>query len=68
MTEPEWYKPAEIAAKLRLSRMTVYRMLAGGEIPSIRVRKSFRVPAATFNAWLVEQQIAPAVHAPEADQ
>lgn len=35
---------SEVADYMRLSRMTVYRMIERGEIPALRVGKSFRVP------------------------
>ena len=34
---------AEVAATLRISKMTVYRMLHDGVIPAVRVGRSFRV-------------------------
>jgi excisionase family DNA binding protein len=36
---------AEVAALMRVSKMTVYRMLHNGEIPAVRVGRSFRVHA-----------------------
>lgn len=35
---------AEVAAQLRVSKMTVYRMVDDGELPAWRVRRSVRVP------------------------
>lgn len=35
---------AEVAATMRVSRMTVYRMVHAGELPAIRFGRSFRVP------------------------
>lgn len=34
----------EVADYMRLSRMTVYRMIERGEMPALRVGRSFRVP------------------------
>jgi excisionase family DNA binding protein len=36
---------AEVAALMRVSKMTVYRMLHNGEMPAVRVGRSFRVHA-----------------------
>ncbi|WP_449486725.1 helix-turn-helix domain-containing protein [Streptomyces avidinii] len=36
---------AEVASALRVSKMTVYRLVHDGVLPSIRVRRSFQVPA-----------------------
>lgn len=35
---------AEVADMMRVSRMTVYRMVHSGELPAIRFGRSFRVP------------------------
>jgi excisionase family DNA binding protein len=35
---------AEVAEMMRVSRMTVYRMVHAGELPAIRFGRSFRVP------------------------
>jgi excisionase family DNA binding protein len=35
---------AEAAAMMRVSKMTVYRLVHAGDLPSIRVGRSFRVP------------------------
>ncbi len=34
---------AEVAARMRVSKMTVYRLVHGGELPAVRVGRSFRV-------------------------
>ena len=34
---------AEVAAQLRVSTMTVYRLLKAGQLASVRVGKSYRV-------------------------
>ncbi len=41
--EPEFMTVAEVAARMRVSKMTVYRLLHGGELPAVRVGRSFRV-------------------------
>ena len=35
---------AEVAAVMRVSKMTVYRLVHSGELPAVRVGRSFRVP------------------------
>jgi excisionase family DNA binding protein len=42
MTE-EWMTVTEIAARWRVSRMTVYRLVEDGSLPSIRIGKQIRV-------------------------
>lgn len=43
---------AEVAAMMRVSKMTVYRLLHGGDLPSVRVGRSFRVPADAVHEYL----------------
>ncbi|AAT88241.1 excisionase [Leifsonia xyli subsp. xyli] len=35
---------AEVAEMMRVSRMTVYRLVHSGQLPAIRFGRSFRVP------------------------
>ena len=43
---------AEVAAIMRVSRMTVYRLVHSGELPSVRVGRSFRVPERAVHDYL----------------
>src|ERR1700689_2820713 len=43
---------AEVALILRVSRMTVYRLVHSGELEAIKVGRSFRVPEAAVNEYL----------------
>ncbi|RIX29926.1 helix-turn-helix domain-containing protein [Amnibacterium setariae] len=36
---------AEVADIMRVSRMTVYRLVHSGDLPAVRFGRSFRVPA-----------------------
>ena len=40
----DFYTVAEVAARMQVSKMTVYRLVHGGELPAARVGRSFRVP------------------------
>ena len=51
---PRFLTVAEVAQLARVSRMTVYRMVHAGELPAIRVGKSFRVPEAAVEDMLSE--------------
>ena len=37
---------------MRVSKMTVYRLVHSGELPAVRVGKSFRVPEKTVHEYL----------------
>uniref|UniRef100_A0A942YCT2 Helix-turn-helix domain-containing protein n=1 Tax=Neobacillus citreus TaxID=2833578 RepID=A0A942YCT2_9BACI len=43
---------AEVAQMMRVSKMTVYRMVHAGELPAIRFGRSFRVPESAVAAVL----------------
>jgi excisionase family DNA binding protein len=40
----EFYTVTEVAARMQVSKMTVYRLVHAGELPAARVGRSFRVP------------------------
>ena len=42
----------EVADVMRVSKMTVYRLLHSGELPGVRVGRSFRVPKAAVEDYL----------------
>ncbi|HTY71716.1 MAG TPA: helix-turn-helix domain-containing protein [Actinomycetes bacterium] len=44
LAEMRFLTVAEVAAKMRVSKMTVYRLVHSGELPAVRVGRSFRVP------------------------
>jgi excisionase family DNA binding protein len=43
---------AEVAAMMRVSKMTVYRLVHSGELPAVRVGRSFRVTEDDVNEYL----------------
>ena len=45
---------AEVAAIMRVSKMTVYRLVHGGEMAAVRVGRSFRVPETAVRAYLAD--------------
>jgi excisionase family DNA binding protein len=42
-SESTFLTVAEVAARMRVSKMTVYRLVHNGELPAVRVGRSFRV-------------------------
>jgi excisionase family DNA binding protein len=42
----------EVAGVMRVSKMTVYRMVHSGELTAVRVGRSFRVPAKAVREYL----------------
>ncbi len=49
---------AEVAETMRLSRMTVYRLVQRGDLPAVRVGRSYRVPADALDAYLAAAEVA----------
>jgi excisionase family DNA binding protein len=43
---------AEVAAMMRVSKMTVYRLVHGGDLPALRVGRSFRVREEDVDEYL----------------
>ena len=43
---------AEVALIMRVSKMTIYRLVHTGELEAIRVGRSFRIPEAAVNQYL----------------
>ena len=42
--EAQFMTVTEVADMMRVSRMTVYRMIHSGELPAVRFGRSYRVP------------------------
>lgn len=41
--EPTWFTVAEVAERMRVSRMTVYRLVEARELPATRIGRSVRI-------------------------
>ncbi|MFD7163732.1 helix-turn-helix domain-containing protein [Streptomyces violascens] len=54
MNEVKFLTVAEVASVMRVSKMTVYRLVHSGHLPAIRVGRSFRVPEQTVHEYLHE--------------
>lgn len=50
--DTRWLKVAEVAQVLRVSKMTVYRLITSGELRSARVGRSYRLTEDDVNAYL----------------
>jgi len=46
LTDVRFLTVAEVASLMRVSPMTVYRMVQAGELPAIRFGRSYRIPEA----------------------
>jgi excisionase family DNA binding protein len=52
LAEVRFLTVAEVAAVMRVSKMTVYRMVHSAELPAVRVGRSFRVPEQAVHDYL----------------
>ncbi len=50
---------AEVADLFRVSSMTVYRLIRSGELPAVRVGRSYRVTQEDLQAYLESQVVDP---------
>ena len=48
---------AEVAAAMRVSNMTVYRLIKGGELPAVRVGKNYRLRESDLERFLEERSV-----------
>jgi len=55
----QYLLPVEIAAILRVSKMTVYRLITNGELPGYRFGRSFRVRRTQFDTFLRDGLVQP---------
>jgi excisionase family DNA binding protein len=58
LSDARFLTVAEVADMMRVSRMTVYRLVHSGDLPAIRFGRSFRVP---------ESAVAAAMETPVSD-
>ena len=49
---------AEVAEVLRVSNMTVYRLIKAGDLPALRVGKNYRIREADLTTFLAEGVVA----------
>src|SRR5690606_20811361 len=52
LAEVKFQTVAEVAALMRVSKMTVYRLVHTGELTAVRVGRSFRVPEHAVHEYL----------------
>lgn len=54
-SESSFVTVAEVAGELRVSNMTVYRLIQAGQLPAVRVGRSYRIRAADVDRYLAHQ-------------
>jgi excisionase family DNA binding protein len=54
-TSTRFLTVGEVAAILRVSTMTVYRLINAGQLPAVRIGRSFRVREGELDRYLDER-------------
>lgn len=57
LNEVAFLTVAEVATVMRVSKMTVYRLVHSGHLPAIRVGRAFRVPEQAVHEYLRENYL-----------
>ncbi len=57
-TPPTFYDVQNVADMFRMSRMTVYRAIRSGELPAVRIRGRWLVPARVVEALVAGAEAA----------
>lgn len=52
LSEVKFLTVAEVAALMRVSKMSVYRLIHAGELEAVRFGRSFRVPEQAVDVYL----------------
>ena len=52
LSEVRFLTVAEVASVMRVSKMTVYRLVHNGDLPAVRVGRSLRMPEQAVHAYL----------------
>lgn len=53
----ELLKATEVAQILGIGRTKVYELMAGGELPVVRIGRFVRVPRRSLDAWIDEHTV-----------
>jgi len=48
---------AEVAVGMRVSNMTVYRLIKSGELPAVRVGKGYRIRESALERFLEDRSV-----------
>lgn len=57
LSEVKLLTVAEVAAAMRVSKMTVYRLVHAGDLPAVRVGRSYRVSEQAVHDYLRDSYV-----------
>ncbi|MDR2374661.1 MAG: helix-turn-helix domain-containing protein [Bifidobacteriaceae bacterium] len=52
--KPAFLTVSEVSETLRVSDMTIYRLIASGDLRALKVGRSYRIPAEALDEWLAD--------------
>ena len=52
LSDVKFLTVAEVAKVMRVSKMTVYRLVHAGDLPAVQIGRSFRVPEQAVHDYL----------------
>jgi excisionase family DNA binding protein len=61
LSDARFLTVAEVADMMRVSRMTVYRLVHSGDLPAIRFGRSFRVPESAVQLAMSNHVVEPTI-------
>lgn len=64
---PRFFNVAEVAWMFQMSRMTVYRAIRSGDLPAVRIRGRWLVPASVIEALVKSAEAAVATRTTSPD-
>ena len=51
----EFMSTKELQKELGISKTTAYSLVQSGEVPSIKIGRSYRIPREMFEAWVKDK-------------
>lgn len=54
MEEKDFYTAQELADKLRVNVMTIYRYISSGKLTAYKIGKEYRIDKIEFNKFLIK--------------
>ena len=56
-SDVRFLKAAEVAGLMRVSKMTVYRLIHAGDLPAVQFGRSYRVPESAVEGFLQRSHV-----------
>lgn len=56
MNKPDFYLVEELADKLRVNKMTIYRYIKAGKLSASKIGKEYRIDRETFDKFIEDSK------------